>query len=473
MNTSVIGRSWVFLGHWLSLLARHSRMGVGFLIISIPTLGQEFRFAGATLDANGVAKGWTTWSARSETAPHCFVDFNQYRTRPGSLAISGASNFVEHGGWEHVERGIEPGKWYRFTAWYHADGVPSENWQIVARLDWRNRANDRAGQPEYANLVRKEGNWTRLSIEAPAPDDAKSVALQLYLSNAPSGTVWWDDISLQSIPAPPQHFVNVTAVNLKPSGTTSPADSIERFVVMIETSIHNKTDVIVLPEGITAVGTGKSYVEVAETIPGVTTQRLGRLAKARNTYIVAGIYEREGTAVYNTAVLIDRAGNVAGKYRKVYLPREEIEGGLTPGRDYPVFHTDFGTVGLMICYDVMFTDPARALAGRGAQMILMPIAGGDETLARARAIENKLFIASSGYDFPTMIIDPDGNVLSRTHEDGTIAQARVDLGKRYTDAWLGDMHSRRMRELRLDIPAEQPGLVDDVGSAPASQLSKP
>jgi predicted amidohydrolase len=49
----------------------------------------------------------------------------------------------------------------------------------------------------------------------------------------------------------------------------------------------------------------------------------------------------------------------------VYLPREEIEAGLTPGSDYPVFRTDFGTVGLMICYDVFFADPARALATKG------------------------------------------------------------------------------------------------------------
>jgi predicted amidohydrolase len=258
-------------------------------------------------------------------------------------------------------------------------------------------------------------------------------------------------------------MVSVAAVNLRPKGTTSSADSVNRFITMAERAIGDKTDVIVLPEGITAVGTGKSYVDVAETIPGATTRRLGELAKARNTYIVAGIYEREGPAVYNAAVLIDRSGNIAGKYRKVYLPREEIEGGLTPGRDYPVFHTDFGIVGLMICYDVMFPDPARALAGRGAQIILMPIAGGDETLARARAIENKLFIVSSGYDFPTMIIDPDGNVLSKTHEDGTLAKAQIDLSKRYMDTWLGDMHSRRMRELRLDIPAEQPGLENDLG----------
>ena len=439
------------------------------LLAASPGLAQHFRFSGATPDAQGGAEGWTTWSARAETAPHCFVDTLYYRTHPASLAISGASNFVEHGGWEHVVTGIEPGKWYRFTAWYHADGVNSENWQIVARLDWRNSANTRAGQPDYANQVRKQGLWTQLSIDAPAPENTKAVALQLFLSNAPAGTVWWDDITLEPIPAPPPRMVNVAAVSLRPSGTASPAESVDRFITMIERTIRDKTDVIVLPEGITAVGTGRSYVEVAETIPGATTQRLGQLAKARDTYIVAGIYEREGTAVYNTAVLIDRSGNVAGKYRKVYLPREEIEGGLTPGRGYPVFRTDFGTVGMMICYDVMFPDPARALAGRGAQLILMPIAGGDETLAKARAIENGFFVASAGYDFPTMIIDPDGNVLSKTHADGTLAVAEIDLGKRYIDSWLGDMHSRRMREQRLDIPMEQPGVQNDLSRNPTVQ----
>ena len=90
------------------------------------------------------------------------------------------------------------------------------------------------------------------------------------------------------------------------------------------------------------------------------------------------------------------------------LPREEIEHGLTPGNDYPVFHTDFGTIGLMICYDVFFADPARALATEGAELILMPIWGGDETLGKARAIENRVFVASSGYDYPTYVMDPNG-----------------------------------------------------------------
>lgn len=428
------------------------------LLCSVSAAALPFQLSGVTPGPDGKPAGWTTWSARPETAPRCFVDPQHFRSKAGSLAISGASNLAEHGGWEHNERDIVSGAWYRFTAYYRAEAVSSENWQIVARLDWRNARNLRSGQPDYAYHMQREGAWTRLTVDTEAPKDAAAVVLQLYLSNAPQGTVWWDDVSLIQIPTPAPREIRIAAVNLKPQGTRSSEESVGRFTALIEDSIHEKTDVILLPEGITMVGTGQSYADSAEPIPGPTTLRLGELAKKRDTYIVAGIYEREGPAIYNTAVLIDCLGQVAGKYRKVYLPREEVEGGLTPGHDYPVFQTDFGTVGLMICYDVQFADPARALAGRGAEVIFMPIAGGDETLAKARAIENKLFLVNAGYDFPTSVIDPDGNFVSITRKDGTIARATIDLSHRYVDSWLGEMHGRRMKELRLDIPPRQPGL---------------
>ncbi len=150
-------------------------------------------------------------------------------------------------------------------------------------------------------------------------------------------------------------------------------------------------------------------------------------------------------------VLLDRAGKLAGKYRKVYLPREEIEGGLTPGNDFPVFDTDFGKVGMMICWDVQYTDPARALALNGAELILLPIWGGDTSLGKARAIENHLFLVSSGYDYPTQVVDPAGETQALSTKDGTAALATIDLNRRYTDPWLGDMRGRFMKEMRVDL----------------------
>jgi predicted amidohydrolase len=406
---------------------------------------------------DGKPAGWTTWSARGETAPRCFVDRLNYRGRPGALAVSGNSNVAEHGGWHRSVGGIEPGAWYRLSAWYRSEGVRHESRQILARLDWRDARDGRAGPPDYAYNARRDGAWTRVTLEAPAPEKASGVVLQFYLSDAPHGTVWWDDILLERIPSPPPRPVTIASINLRPQGTGSPEKSVDCFIETIRAQVTRKTDVILLPEGITVIGTGKSYVDVSEPIPGPTTARLGEVARRHRSYVVAGIFEREGHAVYNTAVLIDREGNVAGRYRKVYLPYVEVEQGLTPGNDYPVFRTDFGTVGMMICYDVFFADPARALTSRGAEIILMPIWGGDRTLAKARAIENKVFIASSGYDFPTQVTDPDGEILATAPKDGAAAIATVDLSRRYWHPRLGNMRGRRTKELRLDIVPPQPG----------------
>src|SRR4051812_26349153 len=215
---------------------------------------------------DGKPAGWSTWSARAETAPRCFVDTMRYRSSPGSLAISGASNIAEHGGWERRIAGIEAGAWYRAVAYYRTAAVEAESLQVVARLDWQSEAGRRAGEPDYIYKARRDGAWTQVTLDTQAPANAASVVLQLYLSNSPQGTVWWDDISLEQIPAPGARSVAVASINLKPSGTKSSAESVRQFLAATEAAVHGKTDLILFPEGITVVGTGKSYAEVAESI---------------------------------------------------------------------------------------------------------------------------------------------------------------------------------------------------------------
>src|SRR5439155_21762690 len=123
----------------------------------------------------GKPAGWTTWSARAETAPRCFVDTLRYRSKPGSLAISGASNIAEHGGWERLVPGIEAGAWYRATAYYRTEAVEHESLQVVARLDWRDARDRRTGQPDYVYKARREGAWTKVTLDTPAPDKASAV----------------------------------------------------------------------------------------------------------------------------------------------------------------------------------------------------------------------------------------------------------------------------------------------------------
>jgi predicted amidohydrolase len=290
-----------------------------------------------------------------------------------------------------------------------------------------------------------------------APEKAGAVNIELYLQNAPQATVWWDEISFEAIPDPGPRKVTVASINYRPGKQKKPGSAklnIEKFIQAAEKAIPGDVDLILFPEATSAVDTGLSYVEVADTVPGSITRQYGELARRKNAYIVAGIDEREGAAVYNSAVLIDREGRVIGKYRKVYIPREEIEVGITPGTDYPVFETDFGRIGMMICWDVQYPEPARALALRGAEIILLPIWDGHETLITARAIENQVFLVASSYGSPTQILDPNGEQLALAPEVGTAAIAAIDLNKRYIDPWLGDMKARSVKEYRGDVPIQ-------------------
>ena len=397
----------------------------------------------------GDSTGWHIWSPREEITPA------HTQAASGELTLEGGGNAAVFGGWERTYPDIAPGRWYRLRVRYTASGLDYEPLQLPIRLDWQSATGKRAGQPDYAwrttgiKTTTGVDGLREVSVDAPAPANAVAVKVQLLLQNAPNGKVSWRDIQLRAMAAPVARNVKVAAIRLRPKGV----DPVAAFLELARAEVKSGTDVILLPEGISVVGTGKTYAAVAETIPGPTTARLAALAVEKRSYVVAGIYEREGHAIYNTAVLLDRAGRLAGKYRKVYIPREELEGGITPGSSYPVFETDFGTVGLLICWDVQYSDPARALALQGAELLLMPIWGGSEALAQARALENHVYLASSGYDFPSMLINPLGRTLVRTEQNGTVAATTIDLNQRLPDEWLGDMRGRFHRELRLDLPS--------------------
>jgi predicted amidohydrolase len=232
-----------------------------------------------------------------------------------------------------------------------------------------------------------------------------------------------------------------------PSGSSGPMENLRQFSPYLDMAGRQKADIVCLPEAITLVGTGNNYLKASEPVPGPTTEFLGDVARRHRMYIVAGLLERAGAAVYNTSVLIDREGNLAGKYRKVCLPREEIEGGVSPGQALPVFETDFGPIGMMICWDVTFPEVARTLSMQGAEVIMMPIWGGNLTLARARCIENQIFMVTSSYDMKSAVFDQEGEIMAEAVEHQPVVVVEVDLNQQKLWPWLGDLKNRIPREM--------------------------
>ena len=386
-------------------------------------------------------EGWEAYAQRAEIRP--VMEKNE---AAGCLLQKSNGEFRVDSAWRK-RFPVQAGTWYHVRAEFVPKGVELPRRSILVKVDWQNKENGRVSQPEYpATRMYAENQTSVIEGVFEAPEEAVSAMVELMYRWDTAGEVRWTAVAFAAQNAPAPRKVKLATVNFRPRNSSGPRENLERFGEYVREAGEHGADLVCLPEGITVVGTGKNYIDVAEPVPGPSTEYLGTLAKAHSLYIVAGIYERDGETVYNTAVLIGRDGQLVGKYHKVALPREEIEGGITPGDDFPVFETDFGRVGMMICWDVQFPEPARRLGENGAEVIAMPIWGGIEPLFAARAIENQVYLLSSSYDACTGIWDREGKIAAEAPENGSIAYCEADLEQTTFWPWLGHLRSRISRE---------------------------
>jgi predicted amidohydrolase len=274
-------------------------------------------------------------------------------------------------------------------------------------------------------------------------------------------------------PARPTH-VKVAAVQMLGYDKTDlprPGhDPSEAVVTHIERAARDGAQLVVFPE----------YLLGRIAVPGPQTERIGRAAAAGKLYVVVGCWEVfEDDTFANTALLFDRSGNVAGKYRKVHAAVDNHEGQppwskpprgkddrwfltndpewrMLRGDDFPVFDLDFGRVGILTCYDGWFPETHRILSLRGAELLVW-INGRKGTvedfIVKSSMFQNEVAMVATNqaYGAGTMIGQWPADILAAHTEprEGHIT-ATIDLGK----VRMARRNSRNLQQRRPEAYGE-------------------
>ncbi len=231
-------------------------------------------------------------------------------------------------------------------------------------------------------------------------------------------------------------------------------ENLKNACSMISQSVSENVDIVVLPEMFNCPYSNDKFIEYCETEEDShTLNTISSLAQENNVYILAGsIPEKENDNLYNTSYLFNRKGEILAKHRKMHLFDIDVKDRitfkesdvLTAGDNFTIANTEFGKIGIGICYDVRFPELARVMVENGALILFYPGAFNMTTgpahwelLFRSRALDNQVFCVgvapalnkdasyhSYGHSIRT---NPWGEIIVQASEKEELIISEIDL----------------------------------------------
>ncbi|MCZ7649060.1 MAG: carbon-nitrogen hydrolase family protein [Planctomycetota bacterium] len=235
----------------------------------------------------------------------------------------------------------------------------------------------------------------------------------------------------------PDRYARVVSISKEGLNTDSRAEAVQSFLERLDQAASFRPDLACLPENTPG--------REPEEVPGPSTEAFAAWAKAHRCWVICPLIARENGVLYNTSVLFDREGRIVWRYRKQHPTEPEIERGILPGPRHPgVFKTDFGNLGMAICFDVNWFEDWTNLKEAGADLAVFSSAYSANLVLAAHALRNEMYIVSSTRSRLCRIYDITGTELDHSGAYRGWAQYNLNLDKRLFEI---DFHMKKIRAL--------------------------
>ncbi len=232
-------------------------------------------------------------------------------------------------------------------------------------------------------------------------------------------------------------------------------ESMEKAARMVKEAAENGADVVVLPEMFNCPYADEYFRAFAESENGESVAAMSSWARENEIILVGGtISEKDGDRLYNTCFVFDKQGRGIAKHRKAHLFDVDIDGGVrfkesdcfTAGNEITTFDTEYGKMGVLVCFDMRFPELVRAMAKRGAEIVICPAQFNTTTgpkhwelTIRSRAMDNEIYYVGAsaaryeGFSYEcwghSSVVDPFGMVIATCDEKEQILYSEIDLNR--------------------------------------------